>query len=554
MQTVEQTAGDAAELRGILEHFPSREECVIADILEARAAERPDHPAVVFPEVTWTYADATQRAWQLAAGLIDQGVVPGEWVSVWCPTRPELIQAWFGINAAGAIYAPLTLAARGSFLEHMLNLAKPRVLIAHAELIERLVGLDVPTLELVVTIGGAPNNEIPWRLIEFETLIRPAGAVRPLLEAPTEPWDDFALVYTSGTTGPSKGVRLSYASHRLYADSLVWPDLAADDRFLVSVPMSHVGGTALSYAMLQRGGTVILPGGFDAKRFWDDVRRYGATGTFVIHGMVSFLLAQPPSEHDADNPLRYVYMGPLTRVQEFATRFGVQIWTGFGMTELPSALRSGLNPLSETTVGRPFNPDFECRLVNEHDLPVPDGTPGELIVRHRYPWVINSGYKDMPDATASAWRNGWFHTGDQLLVDEEGEWIFVDRAKDAIRRRGENISSYEVEAEVLAHPDVDQVAAVAVPNPDMEGSAGDEEVKVVIVPVSGRTIDPTELVEYLVPRMPRHMLPRFIEIVDELPRTPSFKIKKADLRSAGVTPATWDRERAGIRLKREKLS
>jgi crotonobetaine/carnitine-CoA ligase len=554
MQTLGATPDQAAETRGILPHFPSRAECVIADILEARAAERPDHPAVVFPQETWTYAETASRAWELAAGLIRERVVPGEWVSVWCPTGPELVQAWFGINAAGAIYTPLNLAARGSFLEHALNLAKPRVLIAHAGLIDRLVGLDVPTLELLVAIGDLPDAEIPWRVIGFETLVGGGGAARPALDPATEAWDDFALVYTSGTTGPSKGVRLSYASHRLYADSLVWPDVGSEDRFLVSVPLSHVGGTALTYAMLQRGGTVILPGGFDAKGFWNDVRRYGATATFVIHGMVSFLLGQPPSEDDSDNPLRYIYMGPLTRVQEFATRFGVQIWTGFGMTELPSALRSELNPTSETTVGRPFNPDFECWLVDEHDLPVPDGTPGELIVRHRYPWVINSGYKDMPEATASAWRNGWFHTGDQLMVDEEGEWTFIDRAKDAIRRRGENISSYEVEAEVLSHADVDQVAAIAVPNPDMEGSAGDEEVKVVIVPVSGRTIDPMELVEYLVPRMPRHMVPRFIEVVDELPRTPSFKIKKADLRAAGVTPGTWDREKAGVKLKREKLS
>jgi crotonobetaine/carnitine-CoA ligase len=527
---------------------------VIADMLAAQASARGEHPFVVFADETWTYAEAASKAWQLATGLIGEGVTPGESVSVWCPTCPEMLQAWFGINAAGAIYAPLNLAARGSFLEHALNLAKPRLLIAHSGLVERLVGLDVPSLELVVCIGGVPDVRVPWRLIDYEALLSPADATRPDLAEPTEPWDDFALVYTSGTTGPSKGVRLSYASHRLYADSLVWSEIGSEDRFMVSVPLSHVGGTSLTYAMLQRGGTVVLPGGFSAREFWSDVRRYEATASFVIHGMVSFLLGQPPREDDADSPLRFVYMGPLTRVQEFAQRFGVKIWTGFGMTELPTALRSGLNPTSETTVGRPFNPDFECRLVDEHDLPVPDGTPGELIVRHRLPWVMNSGYKDMPEATASAWRNGWFHTGDQMLVDEDGEWVFVDRAKDAIRRRGENISSYEVESEVLSYPEVDQVAAIAVANPDMEDSAGDQEVKVVIVPVAGSEIDPAALTEYLVPRMPRHMVPRFIEIVDELPRTPSFKVKKADLRAAGITAQTWDREKAGVKLGREKLS
>jgi crotonobetaine/carnitine-CoA ligase len=549
---------DAADQVGaparVLSRFPSRAESVIPDLLEAQAMALGEKTFAVFPEESWTFAEAAGHAWRLAAGLIREAVAPGESVCVWAPTRPETVQAWFGINAAGAVYTPLTVAARGSFLQHALNLAKPRVLIAHEGLIERLRGLEVPTLELVVALGGVPEVELPWRQIEFAELLGPADAGRPRLEAPTEPWDDFALVYTSGTTGPSKGVRLSYASHRLYADSVVWPEIGAEDRFMMSLPLSHVAGTSITYAMLQRGGTIVLPGGFSASGFWDEVRRHRATATFIIHGMVSFLLGQDPTDSDPENPLRFVYMGPLTRVQEFCTRFGVQVYTGFGMTELPLALRSELNPTSETTCGRPFNPGYECRLVDEHDLPVPDGTPGELVVRHQLPWVINSGYKDMPEATALAWRNGWFHTGDQLVVDASGDWVFVDRAKDTIRRRGENISSYEVEAEVLSHQDVDQVAAIAIPNPDIEGTAGDEEVKVVIVPVAGRTIDPARLIEYLSPRMPHHMVPRFFEMVPELPRTPSFKVKKEELRAAGITEGTWDRERAGIRLKRERLS
>jgi crotonobetaine/carnitine-CoA ligase len=537
----------------MIDHFPSRDECVIADLLERQAAERPDEVYAVFPEASWTFAEAARRAWRMGNALLRLGVAPGEPVSVWCPTGPELLQAWFGINAAGGAYAPLNLAARGSFLEHALNLAGSRILIAHPALVDRLEGLDLPALELVVVTGDAPAGGLALPSRTLGDVLAGAEASRPVLPAPREPWDDFAIVYTSGTTGPSKAVRLSYASHRLYADALVWADIGEEDRFLMALPLSHVAGTSTTYAMLQRGGTIVLPGPFDPRSFWADVRRHGVTATFVIHGMVSFLLAQPPAASDADSPLRFVYMGPLSRVAEFRERFGVDIWTGFGMTELPLALRSELNPTSETTVGRPFIAGLECRLVDEHDLPVPAGTPGELIVRHEHPWMLNSGYKDMPEATARAWRNGWFHTGDQLLVDEHGDWVFVDRAKDAIRRRGENISSYEVEAEVLSHPDVDQVAAIAVPNPDLDASAGDEEVMVVVVPVEGRTVEPRELAEYLVPRMPRHMVPRFIELASALPRSPSFKVKKEDLRAAGVTAATWDRERAGMRLKREQL-
>jgi crotonobetaine/carnitine-CoA ligase len=475
-------------------------------------------------------------------------------VSVWAPTRPELVQAWFGINAAGAVYSPLSLAARGRFLEHVLNVAKPRILIAHSGLADRLVGLDVPTLEMVVTIGETVQADLPWRVVPFGQFVDGVAATRPQLEVPTEPWHDFALVFTSGTTGPSKGVRLSYASHHMYANNLLWDDVGEDDRFHMTLQLSHVAGTSTTYGMLQRGGSVVLPGDFNPRTFWTEVRDHGCTITFIIHAMILFLLNQPERDDDADNPLRYAYVGPLTRVEEFTRRFNLQIYTGFGMTELPFPLRSELNPTNEGTCGRAFRPGFEFRVVDEHDLPVPSGTPGELIVRHELPWVLNSGYKDMPEATAEAWRNGWFHTGDQLMMDERGDFYFVDRVKDAIRRRGENISSWEVEQEVIAHPDVAEAAAVGVVNPDVDESTTDQEVKVVVVPAEGRSVDPQQLVEYLIPRMPRHMVPRYVEVVDALPKSPSFKVQKGQLRDAGVTPGTWDREVAGIKLKREKLA
>ena len=535
--------------------FPSREACVLADILDRQAVTRPGKVCLRLPDAAWTYAEAARRAWRFGNALHREGIRPGECVSVWVPTRSELLQAWFGINAAGAVYAPLNLASRGMFLQHALRIAGARILVAHGGLLDRLAGLDVPALETIVVVGDAPADlELPWRVVTFEAFLEGAGDQRPAPVVPTEPWDDFALVYTSGTTGPSKGVRLAYASHHLYADNLLWDDVGATDTFHMTLPLSHVAGTSTTYGMLQRGGTVVLPGQFNPRTFWAEVREHGCTLTFVIHAMILFLLDQPEQPDDADNPLRYAYVGPLTRVEEFSRRFGLQIYTGFGMTEVPLALRSELNPRNEQTCGRPFRSGYEARLVDEHDLPVPQGTPGELVIRHDLPWVMNSGYKDMPEATAQAWRNGWFHTGDQLVVDEGGDWIFLDRTKDAIRRRGENISSYEVEAEVLSHPDVAQVAAIAVPNPDVDAATDDEEVKVVVVAVEGRDVDPRELVEYLIPRMPRHMVPRFIEVVRELPQTPSFKVQKAKLREAGITPATWDREAAGIRLARERLA
>ena len=268
--------------------------------------------------------------------------------------------------------------------------------------------------------------------------------------------------------------------------------------------------------------------------------------------MTSFLLAQPRRDGDRDHPVRVAYMGPLSHTREFTERFGISIWTNFGMTEAPGPLASVLDPENEASCGRPVDPvNYEVRLVDENDIPVPRGTPGELVLRHRLPWMINLGYKSMPGATATAWRNGWFPTGDQFREDEEGNFYFLGRVKDAIRRRGENISSTEVEAEIAEHPDVKEVAVVAVANPDVAEEAGDEEVKAVIVLEEGSELDPAALVEFLVRRMPRYWLPRFVEFVPELPRTESYKVKKAMLRATGVTLATWDRERAGLTPERE---
>jgi crotonobetaine/carnitine-CoA ligase len=341
----------------------------------------------------------------------------------------------------------------------------------------------------------------------------------------------------------------------MFNRNFVWPDVGEDDRFLQALPMFHMAGVGCTYAMLVRGGSVALLPAFDAKRFWQDVKHFEATTSCVLHAMVSFLLKQPHRPEDAENPLRVVYMGPLSHVEEFSQRFGVDVYTAFGMTEVPVPIRSGLNPTDERSCGKAVDPGaFEVMVADERGVRVPAGQPGELLVRHRLPWVMNSGYRGMPEATLKAWAQGWFHTGDQFIEDSDGSFFFVDRVKDAIRRRGENISSFEVEQEALAHPEVEQVAAVAVPNPDVAGGTGDEEVKVVVVLSEGSTLTPEALTEYLVERVPRHWIPRFIEFAAELPRTPSFKVKKADLRAAGITDATWDRERAGIVLKRERLA
>jgi len=524
--------------------FPTREECVVPDLLAARAAATPDKLFLLFDDERWTYADAAREAWRAAHALHRCGVAFGDYVSVWIPTGPDVVRGWFGANAAGAVYAPLNLAAKGSYLEHTLNLAESKVLLAHHELVERLAGIDAPHLETVVVVGGPAPRTLPWKTVTLDELLDGVPDERPVLPRPVEPWDDLSLIYTSGTTGPSKGVRAAHAAFWNYANCFILPFVDESDRYLSALPMFHTAGTGITYSMLRAGGSVALTKSFSASRFWDDVRRFEATITIAIHGMVTFMLDQPGRGDDAENPLRTVYMGPLIRHKEFAERFGVSVYTAYGMTEVPVPITSGLGPDDPRSCGRSAENGYELRLVDEHDVPVPPNTPGELVVRHALPWTINSGYKNMPEATALAWRNGWFHTGDEFTQDEEGNFYFLDRIKDVIRRRGENISSFEVEAEVMTHPLVKDAAAVAVPNPDLEHAAGDEEVKIVVVLEPGAELDPVELTEYLAARMPAFWVPRFVEFASELPRTESHKVKKSELRDAAITPQTWDRQRA----------
>ena len=279
------------------------------------------------------------------------------------------------------------------------------------------------------------------------------------------------------------------------------------------------------------------------------MRELGVTCSVVLGAMTPFLLKAPASKDDADNPYRAALMVPLGEdAKEFAERFGCDVYTTFNMTEVSSPIMSDKN-LETVGVAGKARPGVELRIVDEHDCEVETGTVGELIVRTDAPWAMNAGYNHSPEATAEAWRNGWFHTGDAFRKDEEGFFYFVDRMKDAIRRRGENISSFEVEAEVQLQPSVREVAAIPVASNESE-----DEVMIVVAEADGHTLDPIALIEALRERMPHFMVPRYVRVVPELPKTPTQKVQKHLLKAEGVTADTWDRDAAGIVVKRERLS
>ncbi len=267
----------------------------------------------------------------------------------------------------------------------------------------------------------------------------------------------------------------------------------------------------------------------------------------LFGAMLEFFNSMPPRPDDADNPLRVMLCTPIPEnYTAFKERFGIQdLYTAYGIKETSCIFMTQGPELNPKSCGKIF-PGVQVRLVDDHDIPVPTGKAGELIIRTDLPWQLNVGYWQRPEQTAEAWRNGWFHTGDLLRCDEDGNYFFVDRKKDAVRRRGENISTFEVEREVLAYPGVLEAACVAAP-----GDFGEDEVKVFVVPVEGHSIDPAELTKFLIPRMPYFMVPRFIEVIPELPKTTNMRVKKHELRARGNTTATWDREAAGIKVKRD---
>ncbi|MEO8114817.1 MAG: AMP-binding protein, partial [Phenylobacterium sp.] len=457
------------------------------------------------------------------------------------------VRAWFGANYAGAALAPINTSFRGRLLEHALAKTGARVLIVHPELATRLEGLSLGAVERIILTG--PGAAVP----DLAATVEPASALDgdPSAAQPAElqPWDTPVIIFTSGTTGPSKAVVTSYVQEWTTA-KVTYGYMTAADRMLVNLPMFHVGGISGVVAALACGGSVALFEAFDTRRFWDMMRETGSTTcSGFIGALTSFLHKEPARPDDRDNPLRICTLSPVSEeTVALAQRFGFDYVSGFNMTEVSSPLITELNETTMRSCGRP-RAGMECRIVDAHDQTVADGAVGELVIRGDQPWQLFKGYLGDPEATAAAWRNGWFHTGDLLWRDEEGRFYFVDRKKDAIRRRGENMSSLEIEIEVSAFDPVREVAAYGV---DLPG--GEQEVMVCVAPKPGATIDPRALIEFLIPRMAHFMVPRYVRLAAELPKTPTNKIQKVELRQQGITPDTWDREAAGIKLKREKLS
>ena len=519
-----------------------------ARVLAHLAEERPDDVFLTFIDerADYTHQGFLHEVQRWAAAYRRLGLGAGTPVATLLPTSSDGYLAWLGATWLRALEVPINTDHRGGVLAHVLNSSRSGVIVTKARFVERLA-LIAPELEgdlLVVLLDDEPHPDLPFKTVtraEFLDDLEPATD----LEAPG-PADLTSIVYTSGTTGPSKGVMIPW--NELSAFSACYPADARGGAFRMYSPWAtfHINGKLALAETLDRHGSLVVRERFRTDAFWSDIRAHGANIALVIGGVSNFLWSVPEQPDDADNPLEHLCMAPvIPQYEEFERRFGVKIRTGFGSSEAgqPTAAEHPLP--NHRTCGR-LLPGWHLRLVDAQGNDVGVNEVGEALVRADDPNWMSHGYLNLPDKTAEAWEGGWFHTGDGLMRDEDGYYYFVDRLKDSIRRRGENISSFEVENEVNAHPDVVESAVVAVTGEDK-----DDEVLVFVVLHEGRTLDPAELIEFLVPRMPRFMVPRYIEFVPELPKTRgTARTRKVALRERGVSDATWDRVAAGITIAR----
>jgi carnitine-CoA ligase len=485
-----------------------------------------------------SYGELHRGALRWAGAFRDAGVQPGDNVPALVRTSVSAAEQWLGLAWLRAVQTGVNTDFRGQSLSYIITNSRARRMICAAEFLGRLaeIAADVPALELVIVPDAGPD-ELP---ADFPIPLRAAAQ----LYAAAEPADDSSppqrheiacISYTSGTTGASKGVLVPWG--RFWPNEM-WLDMTADDVYYCPFPVFHMSGMLPLAWLGFPGGQVVLREAFKTSAFWDDVRGQGVTVTALIPAMMNWLLDQPERPDDRDNPLRWVAGAPVVpRVDQFKARFGVSMRTTFGGTEIGTPLYAGPDVTADrASTGKWVTAGYEIRVVDSHDYPVPDGQIGELIIRTAQPWRMLAGYFGMPEKTAEAWRNGWFHTGDGVVRDENGRYHFVDRIKDSMRRRGENISSMEVEAYVNQHEAVSETAAIGVPS-----EYGEDEVKVCVVLLDGMELDHAELHAFLAERMPAFMLPRYIEFVKDPERTEAMKrIKKEPLRANPVNEQTWD--------------
>ncbi|OUZ10129.1 ATP-dependent acyl-CoA ligase [Aeromicrobium sp. PE09-221] len=535
--------------------FGDRTDWALPTVLRHHAAERPDAVWLDAPEEgrRWTFAETLVSAERVGRSLLSAGANAGDRVVIVAANSSQFVRSWVGTAVAGLVEVPINTAYEHDFLAHQVRTVEA----THAIVDDVFAARFVDVREAAATIRKFWVIDTGQRDAALETL-RAAGweaapweeldehsTVGTDIELPeVAPQDLASVLFTSGTTGPSKGVAMPHAQMYFFADECVSLVRLTDaDAWMSVTPLFHGNAQFMAaYPTLVAGARFVTRSRFSASRWVDQLRESQVTVTNFIGVMMDFIAKQDARPDDADNPLRCVFAAPTaaTLVEPLKRRFGIEAFVEvFGLTETSAPI---ISPYGEDrpagAAGLAADEWFDVALVDpETDEEVGVDEIGELVIRPKVPFICSMGYFNMPEKTVEAWRNLWFHTGDALKRDAEGWFYFVDRFKDALRRRGENISSYEIETSVLSHPAVVETAVIAVP---ASSEAGEDEVMAYVI--CRDEVTPEELWEHFAKRIPSFAIPRYIRFVDELPKTPSQRVQKAKLRELGITDDTYDRE------------
>jgi crotonobetaine/carnitine-CoA ligase len=521
---------------------------VLSKIIEDKARQYPDHVVFQFRDDPITLGEFNERINKTANGFLSLGVKHGDKVAIMLPNNPEFLYTWFALNKIGAVEVPINVALKGQGLAYQMVQSDCVALVADTEYLDRLEGVagDLGNINHIAFTGG---GDLPgWS--GFETM-----AFGELMDRPSDTpkanvhYSDLAsILYTSGTTGVSKGVMFSHHYwYDIWAESVKYSRYTEDDVLYTGLPFFHgnAQGITIGPAIMADARAVIVER-FSASRLWDDCRRWECTEANYIGGIIPILLKQEEREDDADNPVRLMVgaAAPEDEWHAFQNRFNTKILEVYGMTECYCCLVSPYDQPRAGSCGKTIT-GWDVRIVDDDDNECEPGRLGEFIARSNRMFVGTTGYYDKPEATLELFKNGWIHTGDLGRMDEDGYFYFVDRKKQAIRRRGENISSFEVESVISSHDAVLESCVVGVPS-----EVGEEEVKAVVVLKEGQLVTEEEVIRWCEPRLAYFSIPRYIAIRESLPKTPSERVEKFKLKEEGITDDCWDREAAGIELQR----
>ncbi|PWB65953.1 MAG: ATP-dependent acyl-CoA ligase [Deltaproteobacteria bacterium] len=531
-----------------MEEYPF-EQRVLGWILHDKAEKNRRKVFLQFNDSRITYQEIDRISNRVANSFLKMGVRQGDKVCLILKNCPEFLYTWFGLSKIGAVEVPINTDLKGDLLKYIIKDSDAGIIVVDREFVERIRYIE-PELENVRRViikddDGRTSYGIqtPWD--PFPVLLEGSDLLNPL---PVHPFDPIAIMYTSGTTGPSKGVlmpnRQFYDWGHDYAVSL---GIRSDDVLYTCLPFFH--GTShfiVTMMALLSDATLAMGAKFSASRFWDEVAAHQATFVPLVGAMATILYNRPVQPGETNHKVRLIYSLPAPRdiYREFEQRFNVKLIEAYGLTEVNAPF---FNPLDAPRIGSCGKKvqNYEVALFNEWDQEVRPGEIGEIVIRPKEPYSMMLEYYKKPQETLRAWRNLWFHTGDLAFEDRDGYFYFVDRKKDSIRRRGENVSSYEVEKVLNSNPKILESAVFGI-----DSDLSEQEIKACIRLKPKASMTPEEVIAFCQDRMAYFMVPRFIEFKEEFPKTQNGKVEKYKLRQEGNGTSTWDLEKSGIKVKR----